>query len=131
MKIKYMGSSHVHQLLAGDDFGGRLSTPLKEDVEFNEGNRWVVDAKKVGLSDSAVEILLDDPDFLDVSDLEMIPVNKNQQIFKGLTDRDADDADLAEDASDSGYQAPVTSAAPSGSGTTEETSEAPSSKKGK
>lgn len=105
-KIKYMGMSHVHRLEAGDDFGGRLAKPLAKDVVFDESNRWVIDTNDSGLSRPAIEILLDDPDFLDVSDLEKIPVNKHQETFKGLTDRAVLADEVVEDDDDSTYTAP-------------------------
>lgn len=106
MLVKYMGLSHVHRLDAGDDFGGRLKKPLANDVVFDESNRWVIDTDAAGLSKSAVEVLLTDPDFLDVSDLELIPVNEHQKVFKAMSDVDALEEDFSGD--DGSYTVPET-----------------------
>lgn len=93
-KIKYMGNSHVHQLLEGDDFGGRLATPLEKTVTFDRDNNWVVDAKEAGLSNEACEILISTDDFADVTKEKMIPLNGHQRMFLGMKDGTEDeDAD--------------------------------------
>lgn len=83
-KIKFMGSSHVHTLGKGDDFGGQLSEGLSKDVTFNRENNWVVDTDDAGLSEAAVKVLTDSGDFKDVSDLDRIPVNEHQKLFLGM-----------------------------------------------
>lgn len=90
-KIKFMGSSHVHNLAKGDDFGGRLSEGLSSDVTFNKENNWVVDSEEAGLSEEAVKILTESGDFKDVTDLKSVPANEHQKIFLGMgsTDKDA------------------------------------------
>ena len=93
-RIKFMGSSHVHQLLEGDDFSGRLATPLSQTVTFDQSNNWVVDSKEVGLSNAACEVLLLDPDFKDLTGLEKIPLNAHQKIFLGM--KDEEDAEPAQ-----------------------------------
>lgn len=87
-RIKYMGSSHVHRLLKGDNFGGRLATPLPQEVRFDRSNDWIVDSNEVGLSPEAVSILVTDPDFRDVTGEEKLPLNKHQKIFLAMKEGD-------------------------------------------
>lgn len=95
MKVKYMGSADVRLIEAGEDFAGRLATPVQETVEWNKDNGWVVDTDEVGLSAEAVELLVEEGQgFLDVSGLERVPVNQVQAIFYGL--KDAPEAPVAE-----------------------------------
>lgn len=96
-KLKFMGSSHEHQLLADDTFGGRLATPLPQTVLFNRDNGWVVDTEEVGLSDAAVAILLEDEaSFRDVTGHESIPPNLHQTTFLGIPE-DANVAPVTDD----------------------------------
>lgn len=97
MKLKYMGASHVHTLGKGDDFGGRLGTPIPQDVVFSRENSWVVDTDEVGLSADAVAVLVEvKEDFKDVTGRERIPTNLHQQIFLGLPKSEASD-DVSDD----------------------------------
>lgn len=91
-KVKYMGASHVHELLEGDDFGGQLATPLKETVTFDRSNNWVVDAKEAGLSNEACEILLASGDFADVTKGERVPLNEHQKLFLAMKDGTEEEA---------------------------------------
>jgi hypothetical protein len=83
-KIKYMGSSHIRSIPKGESFGGRLAEPTTKDLEFNQDNFWVIDTEDVELSEDAVALLLEDPEFKDVSEMKRIPVNKHQAIFQAM-----------------------------------------------
>jgi hypothetical protein len=92
-KIKYMGSADVRLVEAGEDFAGRLATPLAETIQWDKNNNWVVDSEELGLSDEVVGLLLEEGQgFLDVTGLERVPVNLVQSIFYGL--KDAPEAEL-------------------------------------
>lgn len=87
MKVKYMGSADVRLIEAGEDFAGRLATPVATTVIFNKDNDWVVDTDDTDLSGEAVEFLLEkDQGFLDVTGLERVPVNLVQSTYYGLKD---------------------------------------------
>lgn len=87
--IKYMGSADRRILEVGEDFDGRLSTPLEREVEWNWANHHVVDTSEVGLSDAAVSLLATEllpdgnPQFVDVTDYEVRPTNLAEQIWQG------------------------------------------------
>jgi hypothetical protein len=89
--IKYLGSSHVRRLEKGEDFGGRLKEPLSQDIEWNLDNNHLIDTDELGLSDAALELLLEDEEFKDVSDLDRIPTSLGQQLWRGAkkTSKDA------------------------------------------
>lgn len=107
-KIKYMGSADVRRLNAGENFGGRLATPLSESVVWNAENNWVVDTDEAGLSAEAVALLSKEVGFLDVSDLELVPVNDNQKIFRGMSDPEPVVVEkAAEPVSDAAVEAPT------------------------
>ena len=91
-KLKYMGSSHVHTLDKGDNFGGRLSEGLSSDVSFSRDNAWIVDTEEAGLSQEAVDVLTESGDFKDVTDAKRIPTNLHQQIFLGMAKSEASDS---------------------------------------
>jgi hypothetical protein len=118
-KIKYVGSSHVRRLDKGEDFGGRLAKPLEKKVEWNFANNHIVDAGEAGLSDAAVELLLEQqadmfdsgqydeddpeqptdentiqtlPEFVDVSNEDVIQPSLAQQIYLGVRPMKAKDA---------------------------------------
>jgi hypothetical protein len=87
MKIKYMGLADVRLVEEGEDFGGRLATPLSETIRWDRENSWVVDSDELGLSAEVVELLVEDGQgFLDVTGLERVPVNQVQSTFYGLKD---------------------------------------------
>lgn len=86
-KIQYRGTSDVVRILAGEDWGGRLADPISQKVEWNRKNNHLVSTDDVGLSDAAVELLLEDTDrFLDVTDREVIPINGWQKMWGGMAD---------------------------------------------
>lgn len=81
--IKYMGVADVKTLKKGEDFDGRLQSGLPADLVFDAKNRWVVDVEAAGLDEAQLEALLEGDDFKDVSDLDRIPSNLNQQTYRG------------------------------------------------
>lgn len=105
-KIKFMGISHEHNLLAGDDFGGRLATPLSRTIAFNRANNWVAEVSDEDLSSEALAVLLTDENFLDVTDMPRVPLNRNQTTFLGLKDGDKVSVPAEVDLSDLQYAAP-------------------------
>lgn len=84
MHVKYMGSADVRLIESGEDFAGRLATPVDKTVQWDKDNHWVVDTDEVGLSPEAIALLVEEPDFQDVTGLERVPVNLVQSIFYGL-----------------------------------------------
>lgn len=94
MLIKYMGSANEKHVKKGEDFGGQLADPLGSDLDWDEDNKWVIDTSEAGLSDEAVELLLEvkttDPsgkeisEFADVTDAKRVPTNLFQQLYRGL-----------------------------------------------
>ena len=98
MKVKYMGSADVRLIEAGENFGGRLATPVAETLRWDKDNNWVVDTDEAGLSAEAVALLLQEAGFLDVSDKEVIPVNVHQSTFLGMKDAEPVEAPAVETA---------------------------------
>lgn len=92
-RVKYMGSADVRLLPKGENWGGRLAEPLKQEVRFDWDNAHVVDTDKAGLSPEAVTLLLEDPNFKDVTDLKRIPAGLAQQLWRGVTDSTPNDAE--------------------------------------
>lgn len=82
-KIKYMGSADRRILAKGENFGGRLADPLEKEVVWDTNSAHLVDSDEAGLSTEAVELLLEDSNFKDVTDNKKIPASLNEQIFKG------------------------------------------------
>lgn len=84
-KLKYMGTADRRVLEKGEDFGGRLGTPLTKEVVWSTENNWVVDSAEAGLSAAAVELLTEkDSGFRDVSGMDRVPVNEHQKMFLGM-----------------------------------------------
>lgn len=82
-KIKYLGTAHVRRVDKGTDFGGRLAEPLTADIVWDLDHHHLVDTDDLGLSEEAVELLLEDPNFRDVSDLKRIPSSLGEQLWRG------------------------------------------------
>lgn len=97
-KVKYMGVADVRSIPKGTDFDGRLADPTTKDLVFDRTNRWIIDTDEAGLSAEAVELLLEDDGFKDVTDLARIPSNEHQTTFLGhkKTDTAATDAVAAD-----------------------------------
>lgn len=85
MRIKYMGGADIRRLEKGEDFGGRLATPLDRDIEWNWENRHLIDTDEYeGVDDEFWSILVEEEDFRDVSELKRIPTNLAQQRWKAM-----------------------------------------------
>jgi hypothetical protein len=80
-KVKYMGSADVRKLAKGETFGGRLADGLESELVFDRSNYWIVDTDELDLSEEAVQLLLEEDDFKDVSDAKRIPDNEHQKLF--------------------------------------------------
>jgi hypothetical protein len=107
-KVKYMGVADVRTIPKGTDFDGRLANPTTKDLVFNRANRWIIDTDESDLSAEAVELLLAEEGFKDVSDLKVIPSNEHQTTFLGhkKTDTAATEAVAAAASEDDDDQNP-------------------------
>lgn len=85
-RIKFMGTADVRVLRAGDSLGGRLATPLARDIVWDKHNKFIVDTSELGLSEDVAKLLLTDSEFLDVTDLEVVPLSEGDKMFRGLSD---------------------------------------------
>lgn len=86
-KIKYMGSSDIHFIDAGENWSGELAEPLSKRVQWDWDNNHVVDAEEAGLSDEALELLLEDSEnFRDVTDLKRVPRGQADKLWRGQRD---------------------------------------------
>ena len=83
-RIKYMGPADTRTINTGEDWGGRLGTPLSSPVTFSSANNRIVDVEEAGFSEAAVVLLLEDPMFVDVTGAELIPAGLNEQYFQGV-----------------------------------------------
>lgn len=92
MRIKYMGTSDIHRLEKGENFGGQLSkeAALDRDIEWNWENNHIIDTDEEPYKDLSADVLslLLDPsithgEFRDVTDLKRVPTNGAQQMWRG------------------------------------------------
>lgn len=82
-RVKYLGSADIRVLPKGENFGGQLADPLDKDLEWNHENHHLLDLEEEGVSKEAVELILEQDDFRDVTDLKRIPSSTNEQMFRG------------------------------------------------
>jgi len=95
-KIKAMGSADVRRIDKGETWGGRLGTPLESALVFSKENHWVIDSDEAGISQTAVDLLLEDKEgFKDVTGLERVPTNLNQQLFQAMPKSEKAEVDPA------------------------------------
>jgi hypothetical protein len=88
-KVKYMGSADRRVFKKGEDFGGRMNTPLPHDVVLEQSNGFLADSDAEELSDvhdSFYTLLAVEPGFKDVSDLDIIPLNDSERLWQGRYD---------------------------------------------
>ncbi len=88
-KIKYMGAADRREFKAGEDFQGRLATPLPRDVVLGWDNRHVIDSEDEAYSDLPQgfwELLAREPGFQDVSGEGIMPLNDAERLWKGQRD---------------------------------------------
>lgn len=84
-KIQYVGTSDVVTLEAGEDWGGRLSKPLAQDVVFSHENNHTVDSEELKMTKDTVALILEDTGrFRDVSDLDVVPPSPSQRMWYGV-----------------------------------------------
>jgi hypothetical protein len=83
-RIKYMGSADNRTISTGEDWGGRLGTPVSNPISFTQDNNRIVDVEAAGWSEAAISLLLEDPMFIDVTGAEIIPAGLNEQYFLGI-----------------------------------------------
>lgn len=83
-KIKYMGRSDVRVIDKNEDFGGQLAEKTTKEIRWDWGNKHIIDTDEVGLSETAVTLLLLDPEMKDVTGLDRIPTNEAQQIWRAM-----------------------------------------------
>ena len=96
MKVKYMGSADIRRLEKGEDFGGRLGEPLDRDIEWNWDNKHVIDTEEFSsVDDEFWSLLLDDPEFKDVSGMKRIPTNGAQQTWRAMPKHEEGDEERA------------------------------------
>jgi hypothetical protein len=96
MKIKYMGGADRRVLPVGEDFGGRLATPLAKAVEWNWAHRHTIDTDEASLPDEVIELILELDDFEDVSGRKVIPTNVAEQRWRGLPRTITEDTPIPE-----------------------------------
>jgi len=84
MKIKYMGTADVRRISKGEDWGGRLADKLTSEIVWNWENNHTIDTDELDLSDEAVELILEDPNMKDVTDMKRIPVGAAEAMWKGV-----------------------------------------------
>ncbi len=98
MRIKYMGTADIKQFLPGDDFGGRLATPLDRMIQFTWDNNHIINTddpyfaggnedQPRPLSDEFWEFLLAvDESLLDVTGMTILPVSEGEKLWRGIKD---------------------------------------------
>lgn len=89
MLIKYMGNADVRKIERGEDFGGRLATPVHRDIVWDWGNNHVVDSSDPQYLDVPEEVwvlLSVEPNFQDVTDDKIVPLNDAQRYWRGMRD---------------------------------------------
>jgi hypothetical protein len=108
MKIKYMGTADVRRIEKGADWGGRLADKLTSDVVWDWDNNHTIDTEELDLSEEAVELILEDPDMKDVTDLKRIPTGGAEAMWKGVKQASAAPEGVAGEAGPTGSSASET-----------------------
>lgn len=81
-KVKYLGIAERRVIAEGDTFGGRLADPVPSTVVWDVDSAHVAD---VDWPDAAVELLLEQPDFEDVTDAESYRLSLAEVLWRGRT----------------------------------------------
>ncbi len=71
-KIKFVGDVDVRVIEKGETWGGRLSEPLDKELRWDWSNNHLLETDD--LSAEALELLLEDDEFVDVTNAKTIPV---------------------------------------------------------
>lgn len=82
-RLKYMGTSHVRTFEKGETWNNRLDTPLAADIEFKLSEGHVIDTSAADIPESVVSLILEDPEFTDISDFEVAPTGYAEQLYLG------------------------------------------------
>lgn len=85
-RVKYMGTADVRDIAKGWDFGGQFPSGLSKELVFDASNKWLVDLEEAGVEDADVvaQLLVDNGDFKDVTELKRVPTNAHQQTYLGM-----------------------------------------------
>lgn len=89
MLIKYMGAADKRVFRKGEDFGGRMSTPLPRDVVLDWQNRHVIDSEHEDHKDlpkTFWDLLVVEPGFQNVTGMDTVPLNDAQRLWLGQRD---------------------------------------------
>lgn len=78
-RLKYMGSAHRRVFEKGVTFNNRLSEPIEQDIVFDLASGHVIDTH--GLHDAVVQVLLEDPNIVDVSKFEVAPTGLAEELW--------------------------------------------------
>lgn len=85
-KIKYLGTSHARVLEKGETFNGRLPDGLPAELRWDNDNHFLVELDDKVPSE-AVELLLEDEQFKDVTDAKRIPISAAENLWYGVNDK--------------------------------------------
>lgn len=69
--VKWMGDSDVRIILKGDTFDGKLPAGLDHELRWNWENNHCQDVSD--LAPEVVDLVLAEPDFIDVTDMKVVP----------------------------------------------------------
>lgn len=99
MRIKYMGTSDVRIIPVGDTFGGRYraevdegETPgIQQELRWDWDNHHIINTDKDPFKKVPKEVwdlVLKDPEMLDVTKEEVIPLGGAQRMWKGMQEEE-------------------------------------------
>lgn len=89
-RIKYLGSADRRSIPKGTNWKGRLPESTQKELVWSHENHFIVDTEEAELTDEQVQLILEDSNFRDVSDLKMIPQSISEQRRTGVTKVSAD-----------------------------------------
>lgn len=83
--VKYTGTADRKVIYGNETFGGRLPNGIGRNLVWSwRGNQHILDCSD--LSEEATKLLLGEPDMLDVSDMERVPLGGFQRTFLAMTE---------------------------------------------
>lgn len=97
-KFKYMGTSDIRIIEKGDNFSGRLNGKVPVDLSWDWSNGHVIDtsdAKYKDVEKEVWELVAEDPEIKDVTELKKIPVGGAEAMWKSVKESTAN-PDVAE-----------------------------------
>lgn len=89
MRIKYMGSADEKRYAPTEDFSSQLPEPIGIWLKFNWENNHIIDTdddEYKDLSPEVWELVVEEPDMMDVTGMPIIPVNLAQRLWRGMRD---------------------------------------------